>query len=270
MKKRDVVTLVIIGIIFLIIFIISMISRHNNDIKSKTEFNELTLLNDENMFWSVSNNINNICLYSSSNTQALDLILKDEIDDELYKNTSFQAKEIYVVSRLGIYKYFVKGDISKEEYNQNYVIEENKYFLLNYDMDNNTYEIELITKERYDNASKEEYNFESIEKNEHNIFEFSSLSQKGRATIYFYDFINKAHQDPIVAYDLIEESTKNQHFDTYKKFEKFISENNNIIIKEIGTDDNNNIGIIDNYGNEYIFKINGVLNYKVTINKTEE
>ena len=269
MNKRDIVTLVILGIIFAFIFvIILLIGNNEEDIKNKSEYNELTLVSSESIFLSVSNNINKICEYSNDNI-SLNFIMKDEINKNEYKNILFQAEQMYVVSNLNLYKYYVKGQFYKnvEDTIPEYI--KDGYFILNYDIETTSYNIEKITKERYENAKSEEYIFEKINSNDYNRFKYSNLNNKSRALLYFNDFLNKIYSAPEKAYNLLTSETRNSNFNTYNQFKEFISNYNNITMKEYSVN-GNKIGIKDNYDNEYIFKITYVLEYSVAINQTGE
>ena len=59
MDKRDKKTLVVLGVIFAVIILIVLINRNaGEEERKKTEFRELTLVTDENTFFSVVNNLN--------------------------------------------------------------------------------------------------------------------------------------------------------------------------------------------------------------------
>jgi len=268
MKKRDYVTLVVIGIIFLIITIIILIDSKSGNNENKTEYNELTLLKDEVIFLSVSNNINKTINYSNNNNKALNYIFKNEINKDEYKNTTFKAEKIYVVSNLNLYKYYIKGNLYRELLDTLPEYIRDEYFILNYDMEHTTYNIEKISKKKFDNAFNEEYIFEKINSNEYNNFEYSSLTQKGRASMYFQDFLNKTYYEIENAYDILSKETKDKYFENPEDLKQFISKYNNISISEFGNS-SKKIGIRDNYGNEYVFDIFYVMQYNVTINKAE-
>ena len=54
MRKRDIITLVILGLIFTLILAVILLTRdRESEIRKKTEFNELTLVDDETIFMSV-------------------------------------------------------------------------------------------------------------------------------------------------------------------------------------------------------------------------
>ena len=269
MKKRDVTTLIILGAIFLFIFIIIMLFTNKEEkIKEKTEYNKLTLVTEESTFLSITDSINKICELANQDI-SLSFIVKSDIDKNDYKNKIFKGEEIYVVSRLNLYKYYIKGVFYTDLMDSipEYVSE--GYFVLNYDINNSAYNIEIISEEQYNNASSEEYIFETINNNEYNRFKYTNLSPKNRASMYFYDYLNKMYYETEKAYNLLTNDTVGNYFSTLDEFKDYISKCNNSSMKEFSVEDNK-IGIKDNYGNEYIFEISYILKYNVTIIKAEE
>jgi len=270
MNKRDIITIAILVLIFEIIFVIALINKKDKDeINETSEFEKITLLTDEETFLSISNMINKISIYSSNNTQALSFVMKNDINIEDYQNTSYKAEQIYVISKVNLYKYYVKGKLYEDIMDEDPKFLKEEYFILNYDMDNSSFNIEIIDDNRYENASSEDYIFETINKNDYNRFEYSSLSQKSRAIMYFNDFLNIMYSNPEEAYNLLSTGTKQTYFNNYDDFKNFILNHDNISLVEYSVNDNQ-IGIKDNYNIEYIFDITYILKYNVTINKTEE
>ena len=270
MKKRDIITLAILAIIFIIVFAILYIKKENKDeTVTKNEYAQLSLLIDESIFLSVSKNINKICEYANNNEQALDFIMKNDIYSDNYKNLSFNAKQIYVVSKYNLYKYYIKGSLYREIMDTEPEFVKEEYFILNYDMKNTSYNIEIINEERYRNAKNEEYIFETINSNEYNRFEYSNVSPKTRALMYFNDFVNKMYSNPEEAYNLLDNETRQKYFNTYGEFKNYILNHMDISLVEYSVTDNK-IGIKDNYNTEYIFEITYILRYNVKINMTEE
>lgn len=269
MKKRDTTTLIILAVIFLFIFAIIMLVNNNEDkTKLKTEYNELTLVTDEPIFISVSNAVNKICEYATENI-SLSFIMKNDVEKTEYKNMTFKADEIYVISKLNLYKYYIKGSFYNDIMDQPPKYIKDGYFILNYDIDNSAYNIEKIKKEKYEDAANDEYLFEKININEYNRFEYKNLTPKSRALMYFYDYLNKMYYDTEKAYNILSNNTIDQHFNTYEEFEKFVSNYKSSSIKEYSIE-GNKIGIIDNEDNEFILEISYVLKYNVSINKAEE
>lgn len=270
MKKRDIITIIILLVIFAFIFVIALVNKDNskND-NEDSEFSKLTILKDENLFISIEKNINKIFEYATNKPQALTYIIKNNIDDNEYQGKTFKLIETYVISHDGSYKFFIKGNISQEIVNEKPKFIKEEYLILNYDINKSTYNIEIIDEQEYNNASKEEHIFENININEYNRFEYSSLSPKTRAIMYFNDFVNKMYSLPEEAYNLLSSETKNNNFNTYKEYKEFIKKQNNILMSEYSVN-KNEIGIKDKNGNEYIFEIHGILKYEVTINLTGE
>lgn len=270
MKKRDIVTLVILGSIFIIIFLIVIISGRNyENIKEQTEFNELTLLKDESTFMSITNNINRIFDYSDNNSRIFNLVVKNEPNIKDYSNISFNSKEIYVVSQVNKYKYYIKGTINVELMDEIPEYVRDEYILLNYDMENTTFNIEIIDKDRYNDAKNEKYIFENINNNDYNKFDYISLSPKSKAQLYFNNFLEKMYYSTEEAYTLLTTETKNTHFKTLDEFKSFISGIESLSIKEFSVE-GDRIGIKDTNNNEYVFEISYILKYNVTIYKAEE
>ena len=268
MKKRDIITLIVLTIIFLLIFAIVMLNNNQGeDKKNKTEYDKLSLVTDESVFLSVSNSINKICEYSNNNI-SLNFIMKNDIEKKEYKNLTFKAEEISVISKLNLYKYYIKGNFYTDMMNQISEYVKTDYFILNYDINNSSYNIEKITEEKYNNALNDNYIFETINPNDYNRFKFQNLSPKSRASMYFYDFINKIYYDTEKAYELLADESKINHFNTFEEFNNNYK-NKNISMTEFSVEDNQ-IGIKDNYGNEYIFEIAYIMKYIVTINQAEE
>lgn len=269
MSKKDLITIVILLIISAFIaLLIFIIKDEEVEIKKETEFNKLTLLTDETTFLSISDAINKVCEYATSESEIVEYILKDEVNIEDYKSTSFKAEEIYVISRSNLYKYYIKGNLYEEIMDELPKFTRQEYFVLNYDINSSRYNIEVINQKTYNDIKFIEHKFENIEKNNYNIFEYNVLGDKERAILYYNDFLEKIISSPIEAYDLLTEDTKEYYFKEYKDFEKFINENYDDI-KEYSVN-SNQIGIKDTNGNEYVFNISYVLKYTVDIYKTEE
>lgn len=258
MKKKDIITIIVLLVIFGIIFLIALISKDNeNEIKRKTEYNELTLLTNEDIFLSVSNNISRSFEYS-------DYIIKNN----KYENMTFTAERIYVISNLNLYKYYVEGNLYKLSENDPKNIGK-EYFVLNYDIKSKAYNVETISKDKYENASSEKHVFKVIDSNQYNEFEYTNLNDKNRASMYFNDFVENMYLNTEKAYKILSTETKEKYFNTLEDFEKFTTQNTNIIMKEYGVN-NNKIAVVDNNGIEYIFNITYVLEYNVTMNMTED
>lgn len=263
MGKKNVITFIVLGVIFVGIFIFVYISGKDNRDKGNTEFPNLTIVTDENMYFSVSNNLSKIFNYSEDK---LKYIVKNEINYNDYMDVSFVVEEEKVISHLNLYKYYVKGSIYTD-YNgiPNTFIREG-YYVLNYCKDNNTFNIEIIDKDIYDNASNIERVFEIIDKNDYNSFEYDTISDKSRAIMYFEDFKSKLKNNINDVYNIISSDTKDKYFNDIDSFREYF--NNISSMDMISYSVNENIiGVKDNNDIEYIFSIYGILRYKIEIIK---
>lgn len=268
MNKRNIVTLVILAIVFVIIFLIVFFTNDNKD-RYGSEYDKLTLVIDESTFLTVSNYIDKLCLYATNEPDKINLVLKNDVDLNSYKNLSFQADEVYVVSDAYLYKYYVRGNFYTNIMDSISEFVRAGYFVLNYDANNRTFNIEVISKNIYEDANDEEYIFEEIDVNDYNRFEYTSLNAKSRALLYFNDFINKLYFETEKAYDLLSSDTRDENFERIDNLNSFIKKYDNIQLIEYSVN-GNEIGIRDNYNNEYIINISSVLKYNVNIVETEE
>lgn len=271
MKKRDVITLIILVVIFLILFIFMAIFKDfsGENPNENDDYSKLVLLSNEDTFLDIEKNINRIYTYANTNEKALNYIMKSNINAEDYKIKSFKAKEIYVTKKEGLHKYFIKGNLYRDIIDEIPEFIKEEYFVLNYDKNNNTYNIEIIDPITFLNASQDKHIFETINKNDYNTFESNKLSNKSRAIMYFNDFLNKVYLEPEKAYNLLTYETRDNYFKEYEEFKNYFNKYDYISLTEYSVNDDV-IGIKDNYGNEYILEIEYILEYEVTINIAEE
>lgn len=270
MKKRDIITIVFLVIVFSVLLLIAFFfSKDSDDNDEYSEFKTLTRVRDENIFISVEKNINIIYEYAITDSYALNYLIKNNVDVTDYKQKSYKAVEMYVISNLNLYKYYVKGNLYKESIDSTAKYLKDEYYILNYDMNNRTFNIEVIDEDIYNNALNEKKVFEVIDKNNYNKFSYTTLNNKSRAIMYFTDYIDKLYLEPEEAYNLLSTENRYGKFYDYEFFTDFIKKYNNISLKEYSVSDDK-IGIKDNYGNEYIFEITDILKYVVSINETGE
>lgn len=290
MNKSNFKTLIFLFIIFLIIGIFLFIFSNNYKSKDKkTEYKEIILVNDPSTFFSVTLNINKFSQYISDNDKvsAYNILDKDfaiknnitidniiDIYGQSNANMTFTAKEMYVISENELYKYYVKGYLKKEQMDVFAKIESEVYYILNYDINNRVFSLELINEQDYQREIKSNnFDFKKINTNGDNMFEYTTITKSTLVNIYFYDFIRNIFSNPQYAYNSLTTDTKNIYFDTYDKFINEISNNNEYYsnIKFLEYNISNNIYYYkDNYGNVYTFIINGVMNYTVTIDFSKE
>ena len=66
------------------------------------------------------------------------------------------------------------------------------------------------------------------------------------------------------AYEYLSSETKDTYFNTYDDFVNYVEDYPSITLKEFSSN-NDVVGVIDNYGNEYMFDISYVWKYNVSI-----
>lgn len=265
MYKKNFLTFIVLGIVFALMFLFVYIKGKDNRELKKSEFPYLTIVSDEDMFYSVASNLNKLFLYSNDDYDNINYIVKENFNYNDYQNVSFSISEEKVISHLNLYKYYIKGKFYTDYFDTLSTYLRDGYFVLNYDMNTNCFLIELIDEEEYNNASNIKQVYNVIDKNLYNSFESVNISDKSRAFTYFYDFKVKLLNDIELSYSLIDSDTKEKYFDSFNKYKGYFDELDNIDIVSYSVSDNI-IGIKDNNGNEYIFNIYGVLKYNVTIN----
>lgn len=265
MYKKNVLTFIVLGVMFLLIFLFVYIEgRESRELKN-SEFPYLTMVSDEDMFYSVSNNLNKLFLYANEDYDNINYIVKGNINYNDYQNVSFSVNEEMVISHLNLYKYYIKGKFYTDYFDALSTYLRDGYFVLNYDKNTNSFLIEVIDEEEYNNASNDKQIYSVIDSNSYNSFENISVSDKSRVFTYFYDFKNKLLNDIELSYGLVDNDTKVKYFDSLDKYKKYFEELDNIDVVYYSVNDNV-IGIKDNNDIEYIFNISGILKYSVTIN----
>ena len=114
---------------------------------------------------------------------------------------------------------------------------------------------------------------ESIEKNNSNEYKLKILSTQEKAEKYLEDFKDRILYSTKKSYEFLDDEYKNNKFKNYEDYEKFVKMNEESIYnislqkyKEVNlNDDNTEYICIDQYGNYYIFKEMGVMNYTVQL-----
>ena len=140
---------------------------------------------------------------------------------EKYNNyNTYRTIEMYELSNYTIMTYYVKGRIDCK----------NIYFIVHLDVNNQTFDIEPITEEAYNNRindknDAEDNEIEEISKKVYNSFVYKDLNDEVISKLYFSDYIKAMLIDSEEAYRLLDEEYKQKRFDTIDKFNKYIQDN---------------------------------------------
>ena len=288
-KENKITIIVLLIILAIIIAIFYLFNKQETERVQSTEYLEIEKLDDSSTFFSISENINKICEYVNNNkpTKLINIIDKDYLNknsltssniishfQDEYQNTTFKSYDTYVISNKNLYKYYVHGYLYVNMFDEPSTITEEKYFILNYNINNLSYSIEPIDKEIYNKALEtKEINFKEITSNNDNRFTQLNLSSYNLAVLYFNDFIQTIINNPDQAYNKLNSTTIDDYFPEYVDFQEYINNNKEKIYNakvEKYSKNGNSYRYIDNNDINYTISVNHGLNYTVQINFDEE
>ncbi len=286
MIKENKITIIILLIVFSIIgIVVYFINRNQLELDEKnktTEYHELVLLSDESLFFSISENINNLCKMISNGFRdnVYDILDKDytfenniSIDNVLsyftdYQNTSFQASEIYVISNKNNYIFLVQGYLKNDVMDQVNYIKDTKNYVLYYNIDESSYAIYPIDKGKYEKLIvSNDFKFKTISHNDNNNFNITNYDESIIAAIYYNDIISNIYSNPSYIYDKIGTRTKNKYFNTLEEFIDYTSKNDLITsgMLEKYNKVSNTYNLVDSNNTLYTVNVIHGLNYSVEI-----
>lgn len=198
---------------------------------------------------------------------------KDNIKESFikYKNTYYLISEMYVVQKnINTNIYYIKGLLDyKTEFD----------LIIKTDSYTNTFSIyppQYIELKNYnENSIENQFNItgiEYIEKNENNTYEKNIITDVTMAQYYLYDYGYLVNNYPEEAYKMLDEEYKNIRFPTFQDYKKYIgntSKNYSLLqLKNYEVEKTEEYTIFkctDKYGDIYIFKDIGIMNYKLQL-----
>lgn len=276
-------------VLFLIIAIlIILFGRENDNLQNREiDFNEdMTIVNDYNMFFFVNTNINNFIskIGNEKSNELIYLLDDDYVKDNNITNSNvldkfnnygsnmiFSTKNLYYKNISGNYIYYAIGEISVEELDLIEVKDDSFKIILFVDYSNFT--ISFVPVFSDTNISNIILNMKKIdiEKNDFNaVISGGTVSNSLICSLYLSNFLNKVYKNVDESYNLLSADMKKKFLsiDNYKTFI-----NNNLSklsydIDRCSVDDSNirKYYINDANGNEYIFTEISIMNYNVAIN----
>ena len=151
------------------------------------------------------------------------------------------------------------------------------YFIVNLDIQNNTYSIEPLSQ--FVNNNGEDYEtklsnievteLESIEKNDYNSFTYQKVDKEFNYKKLFDNMKKLMLVKPEIAYEYLDEDYKAETFGSYSAFEGFVRKNREhlygITPKSYDDNNENKMAIYDQYSNKYEFTILDTMKYSVRI-----
>lgn len=299
----------IIVIIILLIIILKMyLNKNSSDNNSTTDFEttvqykaneEVREETNKNRYYATKNIVNkflsNIVLEDSKSLVAMmepnykkeknineNNILEKLKIAKLNELTEYESDNLQMEIEIGkmyvkeksanISTYLVTGNLKSNilDINDKYsliILEDSSnetfYILPNdYVIENNYNDIEQF--KNYSN------NYDSIEKNEYNIFEYSNIEDNVIVNDYLSRYKNILVKDIKEAYDLLDEDYRNKRFDDYSQYEKYVTDNKRQLLsvtftkyKTLDKDGKKEYVCIDKNNNYYIFKETAIMDFKM-------
>ncbi len=279
-NKKTMFILMFMIIIVIIIIVVSLILLVN--LKKTEEFEsaediiykDSEQVTNRTIFYKVNNCINKYINYIKLNNKEAYEEINNDTEVSTYEDVNtFYSIDMYSVDKMVNLTVFVKGNlrsINKEQ---------EKYYVVNLDYNNDTFIIEDSNLEEYTNATNNQisniYEDEiTIKKGQYNKIPDNNITDLSVIKIYFDDYKFKAINKPEEAFKLIDTEYKKQKFDdnlnAYKQYVKNNLEqlqDANIVKHGITTLENGNkqYVIIDNFDNYYKFSETGINKYIVIL-----
>ena len=299
--KKSILSLLIIIVIIIICIVSMKFHKKNDDIQEVEDTEdklyvdtELQSINDINMYAIIENIVNSYIDYNSNNEYEKIISM---IDDKYIKDNNITTDNVkdkieeIKGSPLVLINNITQQNISNNKtiYNISYDLVKDKSLEendgLRYESFYNTNE-ETTTEENCRiniNIDSEQQIFSivpgkmeqsdfSIEKNEYNTYEYIVLNSQKQAEMYIQNFENNLRYKIKESYNKLDEEYKKKRFGSLEKYQQYMNENEKYFLnfelnkyKEENNDNYTEYICIDQYGNYYIFKDKGVMDYTVML-----
>lgn len=263
--------LIIIGLIIVLIVAIFTLYQYSTKEKQPGEeiidnliegdtnivVNEkVKVLDNRNLYYTIQNVIKNYQVYVSENNQvAINAVNFNNMNS--LKAVNIQIKQIYYKEEISYGNCYISA-----------IDQENKeiYFAVYLDNVNSTYLIENLDKSTFESiiqGTTQKIRKEMIEVNEYNRYQYVQISDEKMIDMYIKDFIEKARNNPTLAYELLDKEYKQKKFGNIENFTRYIK--NNVEKIENGSLTNYGTNKTEKYTQYYYKNTNG---YFITIKET--
>ena len=198
-------------------------------------------------------------------------ITEDNIDKNIgvYKESlRYYPIEIKTLKSDAISIFKASGVIQNFDYKNSSMV----YNIVNVDYSNNTYSIQNLTEEEYNDYKITNETEKSIENKEYNVFNTTQIDVQKVSLEYLnlYKFLTLA--DPQITYNMMTEEYRNKRFGSLDNYKQYVKDNidlfKGIVAKEYLTSNANNVVeyvIKDQYENLYIFDVKSTMEYNVKL-----
>lgn len=266
--------ILIIGIIIMTLLL--LLNLKNNEVYDDEEailYEDIEQVVNYTTFFRINDCINQYINYIklNNNNAYMAINQKTNINKEYSANTSFYSEEMYSIDKVNNITVFVKGYLRDNE-------EEEKYYIVNLDYNNNTFNIMDSTQTEYVNATNNQIDKTyketiSIKKNDYNMIRNKNISDLSILKTYFEDFRYKEINQPEKAFELMDANYKKTKFNNdINAFKDYVQKNLTTIqdanIVKHGRNqiaNGNEYNCVDQYGNNYKFTVVGINQYTVTL-----
>lgn len=291
MFKNNYKTIVVLGVMFFVISVIALLLGNIQKSKDQKNMENPVLENDSSIvtvtnkssFLTIANCMEQFIfnykqlnseiilnLYTTEYVKKNDLNLDNVLSNSLLKDVDllYKINEAYVSEGDEVSTFYVLGVVYNDTKTENIY---NKIIL---DYSNGSYGIEFISeKEYYDIIDNNEVPAETyIIPNNYNKFEVTTVTDMDLCALYLSDYKYNIKHNVNLAYNIIEDNTKNEYFPTVEEFKKYIDDNylkikNSYLSKYQVYNDNNksNYVCVDNNNITYEIYENSILKYTMAI-----
>lgn len=267
-NKKTMFILMFMIIVVIIIIIVSLILLININKTKEFESAEDIIYKDSEevtnrtIFYKVNNCINKYINYIKLDNKEAYEEINSNTRVSMYEDINvFYSEQMYSVDKMVNLTVFVKGSLRSNSK------EQDKYYVVNLDYNNDTFVIEDSSLDEFTNATNNQINtiYEdeiSIKKGQYNQILNSNITDLSIIKIYFDDYKFKAINKPEEAFNLLNADYRKQKFDNnvnaYKQYIKDnidVLQDANIVKHGVTTLENGNKQyiIIDNFDNYYKF-----------------
>lgn len=251
-RKIGIALIVVITISCICIIALFALQGKSTEIKENNDNNEVVEGDTEVVYTSQK-------LRDPTKFYSIEACIQENIDKD------FIAKDMNILEGDTIFNYAVYGiDKNNKE----------KYFIVRTDIENMTFLIEEL-EDKYSDISQInlETDRKEIRDNGKNIFEYiAMISDEQMCRIYLEQFLKLELENTEEAYQLLEEEYKKERFPTYKDYQEYVEENQEIIQESVLSkysvehyDDYTQYVLVDVYNNTYTLNATSVMTYTIKL-----
>lgn len=264
----------ILLIILLSISIIGLLkfSKSEQEDVEKVIYGDVERVTNQATFYNIDNCINKYFRYVIKNDK-IDVKDNDAIITNKYNAIpKFYAQDMYSIDKVSNITAFVYGVVRENDRQDNY------YLTINLDYDNNTFEIEKLSEEEYNQAKnnqiKEKYKQNiHIEPNEYNEINKTEISNFEILQRYFEDYKYKSIYNIEEAFKILDAEYRQKKFNNdLNNYKAYIQKNIDTLkdanIVRHGITKNGQFGTYiayDNYNNYYKIIETGINEYTILL-----